>query len=137
MPGIGNSHDWHDGALALAGLIGGGTALVHGILTQRLMVRPIGAALGAGKTLSAPLRKLVPMLLQFSTFAWLAGGLALIATAAWLGRDAKLAVGLTVGSLYLYGAVGNAWATRGRHPGWILMAVSVVLIGYGVCASGG
>ena len=129
--------NWHDGALTLAGLIGSGTALVHGILTQRLMVRPIGAALGEGSKLSAPVRKLVPMLLQFSTFAWLAGGLALIASAAWLERDAKLAVGLLVGSLYLYGAVGNAWATRGRHPGWILMAVSVVLIGYGLCRSGG
>ena len=129
--------DLHDGALALAGLIGSGTALVHGILTQRLMVGPIAAALGEGRKLSAPVRKLVPILLQFSTFAWLAGGLALIAAAAWLGRDAKLAVGLLVGSLYLYGAVANAWATRGRHPGWILMAVSVVLIGYGLCRSGG
>ena len=127
--------DWHDIALASAGLIGCVTALVHGVLTQRLMVRPIGAALGAEKTLSAPIRKLVPILLQFSTFAWLAGGLALIASAAWLGRDAKLAVGLLVGSLYLYGAVGNAWATRGRHPGWVLMAVAVVLIGYGLCGS--
>ena len=129
--------DLHDGALALAGLIGAGTALVHGILTQRLMIRPIGAALAAEKTISAPIRKLVPVLLQFSTFAWLAGGLALIATAAWLGRDAKLAVGLLVGTLCLYGAVANAWATRGRHPGWILMAASVVLIGYGVSASDG
>ena len=127
--------DWHDAALALAGLIGSGTALVHGVLTQRLMVGPIGAALGTEKKLSAPIRKLVPMLLHFSTFAWLAGGLGLIAAAAWLGPAAKLTIGLLVGSLYLYGAVGNAWATRGRHPGWMLMAVAVLLIGYGVCGS--
>ena len=129
--------DWHDCALALAGLIGGGTALVHGILTQRLMVRPVGAALGADSNISAPARKLVPVLLHFSTFAWFLGGLALIAAAAWLGSEAKLATGLLVGSLFLFGAVGNAWATRGRHPGWMLMAAAVALIGYGVCCTGG
>jgi hypothetical protein len=76
------------------------------------------------------------MLLHFSTFAWLVGGLALVAAAAWFGREVKLATGLLVGSLYLYGALGNAWATRGRHPGWILMAAAVGLIGYGFSGSG-
>lgn len=124
-------------SLALAGLIGSGTALVHGILTQRLMVRPIGAVLGGDKSLSSPIRRLVPVLLHFSTFAWFAGGLALIAAAAKGGPDAKLATGMLVGSLYLFGAIGNAWATRGRHPGWLLMAVAVGLIGYGLNGSGG
>ena len=124
-------------SLALAGLIGSGTAMVHGILTQRLMVRPIGAVLGGEKSLSSPIRRLVPVLLHFSTFAWLVGGLALIAAAAKGGPDSKLATGMLVGSLYLFGAVGNAWATRGRHPGWMLMAVAVVLIGYGLSGSGG
>ena len=128
--------DWHSIALALAGVIGSGTALVHGVLTQRLMVRPIEAAL-AERRISAPIRRLVPVLLHFSTFAWFVGGLALIATAAWLEQDAKLATGLLVGSLYLFGALGNAWATRGRHPGWMLMAVAVVLIGYGISGTSG
>ena len=34
---------WQNTALGLAGTIGSGTAVVHGILTQRLMVRPIEA----------------------------------------------------------------------------------------------
>jgi hypothetical protein len=77
------------------------------------------------------------VLLHFSTFAWLVGGLALIAAAFCHGPDVKLATGLLVGSLYLFGAVGNAWATRGRHPGWMLMAAAAVLIAYGLCGSGG
>ena len=128
---------WQDAALALAGVIGSSVAVFHGVLTQRLMVAPIGAVLSGEKRLSAPIRKLVPVLLHFSTFAWLVGGLALIAAAASPDRDLKLAIGLLVGSLYLFGAVGNGWATRGRHPGWMLMAAAIVLIAYGIGGSGG
>ena len=31
---------WQDAALGLAGVIGSGVAVVHGILVQRLMVKP-------------------------------------------------------------------------------------------------
>jgi hypothetical protein len=127
--------DWHDIALAAAGVIGSGTAVVHGVLTQRLMVKPIEAAL-AEKRISAPIRRLVPLLLHFSTYAWFLGGLALIAAAWCIDREVKLATGLFVGSLYLFGAVVNIWATRGRHPGWMLMAAAVVLIGLGICRAG-
>jgi hypothetical protein len=57
----------------------------------------------------ASIRRLVPLLLHFSTISWLLGGLALIAAANWFERDARLATGLFVGSLYLFGALGNLW----------------------------
>ena len=123
---------WQNSALALAGVIGGITAVIHGVLTQRLMVRPIEAALAADGRVRTPVRRLVPMLLHFSTIAWLLGGVALIAAAGWFGPQARLVTGLGVGGLYLYGALGNFWGTRGRHPGWMLMAAALVLIGVGV-----
>ena len=52
-------------------------------------------------------------------------------------KNAKLATGLFVGCLYLFGAVGNLWATRGRHPGWMLMAAALILIVFGVSKSSG
>ena len=128
---------WQDAALAMAGVIGSCVAVFHGVLTQRLMVRPVEALFIADRRIAAPIRRLVPLLLQFSTFNWLLGGLALIAAALWFGQGAKLATGLLVGSSYLFGAVGNLWGTRGRHPGWMLMAVALVLIGLGVGKSGG
>jgi hypothetical protein len=124
--------NWHDAALAMAGIIGSCVAVVHGILTQRLMVRPFEELSLADKRISAPIRRLVPLLLHFSTISWFLGGFALIAAATWFGRDAKLATGLFVGSLYLFGALGNLWGTRGRHPGWMLMAAALVLIAFGV-----
>ena len=129
--------DWQDAALALAGVIGSGTAVVHGVLTQRLMVRPIEAALGPDRRISTPIRRLVPVLLHFSTVAWFLGGLALIAAAIWLDRDARLATALCVGSLYLFGALANFWATRGRHPGGMLMSAALVLIVLGLAHVGG
>jgi hypothetical protein len=129
--------NWQNAALGLAGVIGSGTAVVHGILTQRLMVRPIEALFLADKRTSAPIRRLVPLLLHFSTIVWFLGGLALIAAALWFDRDARLATGLFVGSTYLFGTLGNLWGTRGRHPGWMLMAAALILIAFGLNKSGG
>ena len=123
---------WQNAALAMAGVIGSFVAVVHGILTQRLMVRPFERLSAGDGQVAAPIRRLVPALLQFSTFNWFLGGLALIAAALWFGPDARLMAGLLVGSSYLFAAVGNFWGTRGRHPGWMLMAVAVILIVLGI-----
>ena len=129
--------NWQSAALGMAGLIGSFVAVVHGILTQRRMVRPIEAFLLADRRTSAPITRLVPLLLHFSTIVWFLGGLTLIAAAILFDRDAKLATGLFVGSTYLLGALGNLWGTRGRHPGWMLMAAALILIVFGVNKSGG
>ena len=42
--------NWQNAALAMAGVIGSGVAVVHGILVQRLMVKPFGADLGTTTT---------------------------------------------------------------------------------------
>jgi hypothetical protein len=127
--------NWQSTALTIAGVIGSGVAVIHGILVQRLMVKPFEEFALADGRISAPVRRLVPLLLHFSTISWFLGGLVLIAAATWLGRDARFATGLFVGSLYLFGALGNLWATRGHHPGWMLMAVALVLITLGISKS--
>ena len=127
--------NWHDAALGMAGVIGSGVAVVHGVLTQRLMVGPLVQL--ADRPVAAPIRRIVPLLLQFSTFNWFVGGLALIVAANSFTQEARLATGLLVGSSYLFGALGNLWATRGRHLGWMLYAVALVLIVYGVGRAGG
>jgi hypothetical protein len=122
--------NWHDAALVLAGLLGSAVALVHGAITQRLMVVPLRGL--ARPRLSGTIRRIVPPLLHFSTFNWFVSGLALAAAALWAGPEAKLAIGLLVGSSYLFGAAGNLWATRGRHPGWALYALALALLAYGL-----
>jgi hypothetical protein len=127
--------NWQSAALAIAGIIGSGVAVVHGILVQRLMVKPFEEFALADGRIGAPIRRLVPVLLHFSTISWFLGGLVLVAAAKWFEQDARLATGLFVGSLYLYGALSNLWGTRSLHPGWILMAVALVLIAFSISRS--
>ena len=115
-------------ALICAGVIGSGVAIVHGVLTQRLMVAPIDALFRQDGRTAPAIRRLVPLLLHLSTVSWFLGGLALMAAALWFSEDARLATAWLVGSLYLFGAAGNLWGTRGRHPGWLLLTLALALI---------
>ncbi|KAA0078586.1 hypothetical protein CIW50_00045 [Tardiphaga sp. P9-11] len=127
---------WQNAALGMAGVIGAGVAVFHGILIQRLMVAPFEAVAMADRRFSGTTRRLVAPLLHFSTVVWFLGGIALVFAANVLDRDARLAISLLVGGTYLFGAVFNFWATHGRHPGWMLMAAAVALIAFGTIASG-
>lgn len=122
--------DWHDIALGGAGVLGASVAILHGVLTQRLMIRPLEAVYADDRRIPGPIRKVVPLLLHFSTFNWFLGGLALIA-ATGLAPGARLAIAVLVGASYLFGALGNLWATRFRHPGGWLYAAAVAMIALG------
>ena len=122
---------WQNAALGMAGIIGADVAVVHGVLVQRWMIRPFEAFALADGRIAGSTRRLVPLLLHFSTLAWFLGGLALVAAANWFGPDVRLAISLFVGGSYLFGAIGNLWATRGLHPGWMLMAAALLLIMFG------
>lgn len=121
-------------AFTVAGFIGMGVAVVHGILVQRLMIKPLERSSLMDAGADASIRKLIPALLQFSTFNWFVGGAVLVAAAFWFEQDTKLVTGLMVASSYLYGAIVNFEATRGRHPGWMLFAVAIMLICVAVIA---
>ena len=117
----------HDIAFVVAGVIGSGVAVIHGVLTQRFLVKPT-------LELSIPsrARKLIPGLLHFSTFNWFVSGLALVAVSFAHEYETKFAVGMLAASSYLFGALGNLWATRGPHLGWMLYGLAVLAIIYGL-----
>jgi hypothetical protein len=120
-----------DIALIAAGVLGAGVAVAHGFIMQRYMVAPIEQWFGSGAPVNAASKKLTPILLHLTTVYWLAGGLALIAAALWFDQAARTATAGCVAFLYLCAALGNFWGTRGRHPGWMLYAVSLGLLAYG------
>jgi len=122
--------DRHSTALLVAGIIGIVVAVLHGVLTHRLMVRPFQQF--TGPHVSATIRRLVPLQLQFSTYNWAIGGIALIVAATRLGEQGRLVTGLLAGSSYLFGAVFNLYGTRTFHPGWVLYTAALILIAYGL-----
>ena len=60
---------WQDAALAMAGIIGSAVAVVHGILVQRLMVKPFEEFVLTDRRIAASVRRLVPGLLHFGSSA--------------------------------------------------------------------
>jgi hypothetical protein len=106
--------------LQLAGLGALAVAVAHGVLIEtrlfaRLKIEPPRA------------RTLLHGICQISTVAWAAGGVLLIATPHVAAGGARpWIVGATCAS-YVFGAVGNAIASRGRHFGWIAMSAVVAL----------
>lgn len=119
---------WQEATLAGAGVIGGTAAPIHGMLVRRSMSRPLGPLMRREGSMSPAIVRLVPMLLDFSAFNWFLGGVALIAAAFWFGTEARMVTAALVGSSYLFASLANFWGTRGRHPGWSIYAVAVVLI---------
>jgi hypothetical protein len=108
---------WQDVSLGTAGVIGITVALLHGVLIHRLILRPLQTRVGVNAVMARSSARLLAPLLHFSTFSWFLGSVALVSAAVWLRGDARLITCLLVGSLYLFGAIANPWATRGRHLG--------------------
>jgi len=113
--------------LIAAGCIGTGVAIIHGVLMQRLMINPLLQS-SYGQEMKTQVRKLLPILLHFSTFFWFIGGISLIIAPFAFDQTERLAASIVVGGFYIFGALGNLWGTKGRHPGWVLLTASVALI---------
>ena len=117
----------NDILLVIAGFIGASVAIIHGVLMQKLMINPLLQS-SYGQEMKAQSRKLLPILLHFSTLLWFIGGVFLIITPFVFDQTERVMVCIVVGGFYTFGALGNLWGTRGKHPGWLLLAISVVLI---------
>ncbi|MDI2070808.1 hypothetical protein ABIF68_001288 [Bradyrhizobium japonicum] len=95
-------------------------ALIHGLLGEtkvfpRATIEP------------ERLRTLIRLVWQASTVAWIGGGVPLIA-APWMGSEtARHWIVATLACVFGLSACTNAWATRGRHFGWMMLSAVVVL----------
>jgi hypothetical protein len=87
--------------LQCSGLAAIAVALIHGVLGETRVL--------ARATIEpARLRTLIRLVWQAGTVAWIGGGVLLLA-APWMA------------------ALANAWATRGRHFGWMALSAVVAL----------
>jgi hypothetical protein len=70
-------------------------------------------------------KNMTVMLLQYSTFTWILIGL-FIAASPWLLDRSTRSWAVPLACLpILYGVIGNAIVSRGRHFGWILFAAII------------
>jgi hypothetical protein len=104
--------------LYAAGTLGLVVAFIHGWLGETRVF--------AGVRIEPErLRLLIRLVWHCGAVAWAAVGILLIA-APWMGsqtaRDWIVAAAVAI---YGFAAIANAWATRGRHFGWAILAIIV------------
>ncbi len=106
--------------LQIAGFGALAVAVAHGVLIEtklfaRVRIEPPRA------------RTMLRGICQISTVAWAAGGVLLIATPYVAAPAARPWIVGAMCASYVFGAAGNAIASRGRHFGWMLMSAVVAL----------
>jgi hypothetical protein len=111
-----------DLAIQAAGGLAILAAVIHGVLGEtKVFAR---ARIEPART-----RLLIRLVWQCGTAAWIGFGVLLIAVPSMASEPARLWIVGAAVVVYGLAAVGNAWAMRGRHFGWmVLTAVSVLAL---------
>ena len=106
--------------LQCAGVLTIAVAIIHGILGETKVF--------ARATIEPErLRTLIRLVWQASTVAWIGGGVLLIATPWMDSAPARHWIVITMACVFGFSAFANAWATRGRHFGWMALSAVVVM----------
>jgi hypothetical protein len=103
-----------------AGVLGIAAALVHGYLGETKLFAT--ASIEPHRA-----RLLLRAVWHCSVVAWLAMGVLLILVPAMGSEQARAAIIVASTAVYGAGAIGNAWASRGRHFGWAWLSVAIGL----------
>jgi hypothetical protein len=111
--------------LQCSGLAAIAVALIHSVISEtkvfpRATIEP------------ARLRTLIRLVWHAGTVAWIGGGVLLLA-APWMASEtARHWIVVTLAAVFAFAAFANAWATRGRHFGWMAMGavVAMAVAGY-------
>ncbi len=103
-----------------AGGLGIVVALVHGHIGRTRLLPPLTG-------IPAVHRRVLGAVFQLSTLYWFVGGLVLMAVPVLPDYLPRPFAVYGVAFLFFSGAVGNFWATRGRHIGWVLLGLSTVM----------
>ncbi|UWU84541.1 hypothetical protein N2605_34500 [Bradyrhizobium yuanmingense] len=111
--------------LQCAGVVTIAVALVHGYLGE-------AKVFARARIEPERLRTLIRLVWQASTVAWIGGGVLLIAAPWMQSEPARHWIVATMACVFGCSALANAWATRGRHFGWMALSAVVVMsvVGY-------
>ena len=106
--------------LQCSGLAAIAIALIHGMLGETKVF--------ARARIEPPrLRMLIRLVWQAGTVAWIGGGVLLLAAPGMESNPARHWIVATFVVVFGFAALANAFATRGRHFGWVGMSAVVAL----------
>lgn len=106
--------------LQCAGIAAIAAALTHGVIGETKIFPRV--------TIEPPrLRTLIWVVWQAGTVAWIGFGVLLIAVPWMASEPARHWIIITFACVFAIGACGNAWASRGRHFGWVVFSAVVAM----------
>lgn len=114
--------------LQCSGLAAIVVAIIHGVLGETKVFARASIEPARLRTLI----RLIRLVWQTGTVAWIGGGVLLIA-APWMASEpARHWIIVTLACVYAFAAFANAWASRGRHFGWMALSavIALALAGY-------
>ena len=111
--------------LQCSGIAAIAAALTHGVIGETRVFPRV--------TIEPPrLRTLIWLVWQAGTVAWIGFGVLLIAVPWMASEPARHLIIVTFACVFVFAAGCNAWASRGRHFGWIVFSavVAMAVAGY-------
>ncbi|MEO0398361.1 MAG: hypothetical protein AAF224_02935 [Pseudomonadota bacterium] len=103
-----------------AGLLGIIISVAHGYIGEVRVVRPVRASTTQAK-------RVLHAIMFLSAVYWFAASALLLITPLLLSDAQRPFVVYGVALVFVSGCLGNLWATRGGHFGWILLAAAAAL----------
>jgi len=100
-------------------------ALIHAVIGERRVFTRVHIEPAALKTL-------IWLVWQAFTLAWIACGVLLFAAPGMGSEPARHWIIAALVPVFAFAAFANAWASRGRHFGWMMLSavVGLALAGY-------
>jgi hypothetical protein len=111
--------------LQCSGIAAIAAALTHGVIGETRVFPRV--------TIEPPrLRTLIWLVWQAGTVAWIGFGVLLIAVPWMASEPARRWIIVTFACVFVFAAGCNAWASRGRHFGWVVFSavVAMAVAGY-------
>lgn len=111
--------------LQCAGVAAIMVSLIHAVLSETKVF-------AKGTIEPRRLRTLIRVVWHAGTVAWIGCGVLLAAAPSFASDPARHWIVVTMTVVFGFAAFANAWATRGRHFGWIAMAAvsAMAVAGY-------
>jgi len=103
-----------------AGFLGIAAALVHGYLGETRLFATV-------RIEPSRARRLLRVVWHCGVVAWASMGVLLILVPTIGSGEARIAIIAASAAVYGAGVIGNAWALRGRHFGWVWLSVVIGL----------
>ncbi|MEM9289192.1 MAG: hypothetical protein AAGA36_12710 [Pseudomonadota bacterium] len=103
-----------------AGVLGLAISVIHGYLGEMKVVRPVQASTEQAK-------RILHAIMFLSAVYWFIASLMLLMTPTLLPEAQRPVVAYGVAMVFLSGSLGNLWATKGTHFGWMLLAIAAAL----------